>query len=351
MKKVYFFNPDNDVALAADPRTRFTPPAAALELRRSGALLPMWWCGEGDEVLVESDAALAGADRLRERHDALRGTAVRRASDDFEASPWGWSATSARIMSEAGAAGVPAPEVIERLREISHRRTSIALASAMGADERIVARECRTTQEALDAIDALDGRAIVKQPWSSSGRGVMAADEMSREKLVAVIGGTVRRQGSIMVEPHLRREADFAALFVSDGRRVEWRGVSVFATDDAGTYCGNIVAPQSELMKRIKPDITGAVAGAERYLTETVAPYYKGWMGVDMLAYRDGSGRLQLDPCVELNLRMTMGVAAMLLQEKGLEGVLRVKVGHAEPAEVNLSPVEGAWFAIVVAPV
>lgn len=351
MKKIYFFNPDNDVALAADPRARFTPPAAALELRRSGALLPMWWSGEGDEVLVESEAALAGAERLRARHGGLTGRAVRIASAGCAASPWGWSATSARIMSEAGAAGVPSAERIERLRAISHRRTSITLARAMGADERIVARECRTEREAIEAIDALGGRAMVKQPWSSSGRGVMAADEMSHEKLKAVIGGTIRRQGSIMVEPHLRREADFAALLLSDGQRVEWRGVSVFATDGAGTYCGNIVAPQSELLKRIEPDITEAVAGAERYLTATVAPHYSGWMGVDMLAYRDERGRLQLDPCVELNLRMTMGVAAMLLHEKGLQGILRVKAGRAERGEVDLSPVEGARFAIVVAPV
>lgn len=349
MKKIWFFNPDNDVALAADPLARFTPPAAALELRRSGALLPMWWAAADDEVLVESDAAIEGAGELRRRF-ATGGTAVRRASAGSEASPWGWSATSARIMSEAGAAGVPSVETIARLREISHRRTSIGLARAMGADERIVARECGSEAEALDAIDALGGRAIIKQPWSSSGRGVMAADEMRREKLKAVIGGTLRRQGSIMVEPHLRREADFAALFYSDGSRVKWRGVSVFATDGAGTYCGNRVAPQSELLRRIPVDISAAVGGAERYLTATVAQYYRGWMGVDMLAYRDERGRLQLDPCVELNLRMTMGVAAMLLHEKGLRGILRVKGAPAGAHEVNLSPIAGARFAIVVAP-
>ena len=91
MAKIWFFNPDNDVALAADPRARFTPPAAALELRRSGALLPMWWAAEGDEVLVESDAALAGARELQRRFD-LKGRAVRRSEGGCEASPWGWSA-------------------------------------------------------------------------------------------------------------------------------------------------------------------------------------------------------------------------------------------------------------------
>ena len=349
MAKIWFFNPDNDVALAADPRARFTPPAAALELRRSGALLPMWWAAEGDEVLVESDAALAGARELQRRFD-LKGRAVRRSEGGCEASPWGWSATSALILTEAGAVGVPSAGTIALLREISHRRMSIALARAMGSPEDIVARECRTEAEAFDAIEVLGGRGIVKQPWSSSGRGVMAADEMSRDKLKAVIGGTLRRQGSIMVEPHLRREADFAALFYSDGLMTRWRGVSVFSTDGAGTYCGNAVAPQSELMRRIPVDIAAAVAGAERYLTAEVAPHYRGWMGIDMLAYRDGSDRLRLDPCVELNLRMTMGVAAMLLHEKGLQGILRVKAAPAGPDDVNLSPVDGARFAIVVSP-
>lgn len=346
MGKLYFFNPDNDLALAAGNGERYTPPAAALDLRRAGALLPLWWCDEGDEVLVETDEAVEVADSLKSTF-GISGTAVRKSEASNHAAPWGWSPLSARLMREGGAAGVPTPDEIERLRMLSHRRTSIPLARAMGAEESIVARECFSEAEAEAAIAAAGGDAIIKQPWSSSGRGVMGTRSMRADALRCAIAGTIRRQGSIMVERRLEREADFAALFVSDGRRVRFEGASVFATLPSGAYAGNIVDSGDRLMERIPVDISAAIKGAEEYLTEAVAPHYRGYMGIDMLAYRKG-GRLMLDPCVELNLRMTMGVAAMLLARRGLRGVLRVKPSEPSAGELNLSPILGARFSIVV---
>ena len=346
MGKLYFFNPDNDLALAAGNGERYTPPAAALDLRRAGALLPLWWCGDGDEVLVETDEAIEAADSLKSAF-GLSGTAVRKCEGAGRALPWGWSPLSARLMRDAGGAGVPTPDEIERLRMLSHRRTSMPLARAMGADERIVARECLSEAEAEAAIAAAGGDAVIKQPWSSSGRGVMATRSMRADALRRAIAGTIRRQGSIMVESRLEREADFAALFVSDGRRVRFEGASVFATLPSGAYAGNIVDSGDRLRELIPVDISAAIAGAEKYLTEAVAPYYRGYMGIDMLAYREG-GRLMLDPCVELNLRMTMGVAAMLLARRGLRGVLRVKPSGPSADEINLSPIRGARFSVVV---
>lgn len=346
MGKLYFFNPDNDLALAADNGERYTPPAAALDLRRAGALLPLWWCDEGDEVLVETDEAVEVADILKSTF-GISGTAERKSEASNHAAPWGWSPLSARLMRDGGAAGVPTPDEIERLRMLSHRRTSMPLARAMGAEESIVARECFSEAEAEEAIAATGGDAIIKQPWSSSGRGVMATRSMRADALRCAIAGTIRRQGSIMVERRLEREADFAALFVSDGRRVRFEGASVFATLPSGAYAGNIVDSGDRLMERIPVDISAAIKGAEEYLTEAVAPHYRGYMGIDMLAYREG-GRLMLDPCVELNLRMTMGVAAMLLARRGLRGVLRVKPSEPSAGELNLSPIPGARFSIVV---
>ena len=48
--KLHLFNPENDLALAAN-LDHYTPPKAAVDLRRSGALLPMWYADAGDRVL------------------------------------------------------------------------------------------------------------------------------------------------------------------------------------------------------------------------------------------------------------------------------------------------------------
>jgi hypothetical protein len=37
---------------------------------------------------------------------------------------------------------------------------------------------------------------------------------------------------------------------------------------------------------------------------------YTGFVGVDMFLYRGGEGRVMINPAVEINLRMTMGLIA-----------------------------------------
>jgi len=53
MNRVFLFNPENDIALAAG-RQNFTPPKAALQMALSGATLP-WWLGDSDDYLLLSD--------------------------------------------------------------------------------------------------------------------------------------------------------------------------------------------------------------------------------------------------------------------------------------------------------
>ena len=51
MSRLLHYNPENDLALASNALS-YTPTAAAQEIRRSGALLPLWWSEPGDEVIV-----------------------------------------------------------------------------------------------------------------------------------------------------------------------------------------------------------------------------------------------------------------------------------------------------------
>ncbi|MDE5915106.1 MAG: hypothetical protein K2G71_00870, partial [Duncaniella sp.] len=61
--------------------------------------------------------------------------------------------------------------------------------------------------------------------------------------------------------------------------------------------------------------LMGIISRQKEILTELTATAYKGWMGVDMMVYNDG-GRRRVMPCVELNLRMTMGVVALKVSER-----------------------------------
>ena len=56
-------------------------------------------------------------------------------------------------------------------------------------------------------------------------------------------------------------------------------------------------------------------------LDSIIAPHYDGPLGIDMMFYKNENGEIALNPCVEVNLRMTMGmVTAAMGSRHGLHG-------------------------------
>lgn len=169
--------------------------------------------------------------------------------------------------------------------------------------------EMTDTKSLLNLLDTHD-RLILKRPWSCSGRGVFPLSHLSHRQAVSLGEGIIRRQGSVMAEIMLDRRADFSALLHSDGSGVELHGWSLFQTSPEGRYEGSVIASQDYIVERLK--VLGcdtAVLG--RALTEELPPLtagYRGWLSVDMLATTDG----RIAPCIEINLRRTMGVTAHL---------------------------------------
>ena len=179
----------------------------------------------------------------------------------------------------------------------------------------MLAIEAFTAEQAKETV-ARFGNAVIKLPWSSSGRGVIYSSQITSENFDNYVGGMIARQGSVSIEPRLERIQDFATLFFSNGESVEYRGISIFATNHAGFYEGNIVEPQHLLAKKLNFDINSLSNKLVQILTKLIIPHYRGWLGIDMMTYRSPNGSVEIAPCIEMNLRMTMGVGAMLAAEK-----------------------------------
>lgn len=243
-------------------------------------------------------------------------------ADASEALPWGWSPDAKRQFLNAGVREeiLPSDAEIERMRLLSHRRMSIEIISRLNGDYPIPI-ETTDADEVVERERATPG-CFIKSPWSGSGRGVFCARSLDTDALRRRAEGIIHRQGSVMVERGLDKAMDFAALFYSDGKRVEIRGLSIFSAEARGMYSGNIVAPQDFLRQQLAgciniAEVDAIVSQEEEILTELVAKSYRGWMGADMMAYRrEDDGRMAVMPCVELNLRMTMGVVALKIAEK-----------------------------------
>lgn len=319
---LHLFNPENDLALGLGCR-HYTPPPRAAAIHDAGALLPVWWARDDDFILApgasEADVAWL-SDRFGLSPRVVAGLPPEAPS--VTPVPWGWSLDARRQFAIAGVSEATLPSLawLDEHRRLSHRATSIEILRHIGSPFPLPL--CTADADAAVAMERTMPGCYVKSPWSGSGRGVFPAAALPAVALRSRIEGIIHRQGSVIVEPGLPGKLmDLAALFTVDGGRVSYRGLSIFRTEGPGTYAGNIVASQAYLREIlsgvIAPDVYDrAVSLLTDALTDIVAPVYSGPLGIDMMVFTGPDGEPQLHPCIEMNLRLTMGFVALALHRR-----------------------------------
>lgn len=320
--KLYIFNADNDLALASG-KEFYTPPLAARRIMRDLALLPVWWADDASYLLCD-DATEAEKAWCREISASLGkdvtiiGT-CQLADLRAEVEPWGWNQALLRRLSCHKQLVIPSEAQVEKIRALSHRRTSIAVNEAfakhcarLGAKGVVFApRHFPIEMSDFDAVTkrvkAVPG-SFVKAPWSNSGRGVMAVRDASHLTFRHWLTGILRQQGSVLVEHPLTAIQDFALEFRMEAGEARFEGYSVFRNDNRHAFASSMVATSSTLRSVVERycDADLLVATTQRVLEEVLGSDYSGCLGIDMMAYREGDDVL-VHPCVELNLRRTMG--------------------------------------------
>ncbi|MDE6351657.1 MAG: ATP-grasp domain-containing protein [Muribaculaceae bacterium] len=336
--KSFIFNPENDLALASGNKV-YTPPRNALLLARCGALLPMWLAESGDTVIADKSGVENWIDNICVMFN-LDVNVSNTAPSQSKGEPWGWSPAIVTKLTSAGInrSCLPDDITIERMRQISHRRTSIEInrqLSLLGITTPPLAVEASTSDEIAKAVNHFGGHFVMKSPWSSTGRGVFLSNTTNTETILKNAEGIIRRQGSVIIEPLLDRKTDFAMLFYAVNGKVEYRGLSLF--DTVGTaYTGNLLLPESVLKQQVEQQLNeinlSSIANKlKTVLNDIIKNDYEGWLGVDMMVQNNG----QLAPCIELNLRKTMGVVALILRDRfiaeGSTGRFMVEHGIFEP--------------------
>lgn len=324
MARLHLFNPENDIALAAGT-SNFTAPRAAVTLRNAGAALPLWYAGDGDRILCYGLNA-RWLDGMRERFAMDCDVFDHHPGSSLTPSPWGWSAAVRREFEAEGFAAdsMPSDRDLEIRRRLSHRRTASllreAIAPQLGFEIAPAAMEFSDTDSLASWLSA-NPAAIIKAPWSSSGRGLTDTRHIISDEVLRRAGGIIRRQGSVMAEPAYERTGDFALLFECTGGVCRHVGYSYFSTCGIGAYSGNTVASDERILAmigRLYPAerIAEAAAAIASALTDIVAPHYDGPLGVDMLTARMPDDSVMLDATVEINMRMTMGFVARSLGKR-----------------------------------
>lgn len=324
MPTLHIFNPDHDEALAAGTPF-YTPTRAARAMVQKGARWPHLWSEAGDYVLLpdaeaqEFPISIAQNIYPRDLTHALWNRIDR-------IDPWGWDAALCRRLRLKGAPErmLPDAERLETIRQLSSRATSVRLLRLLrqALPETAGEAEILTEIGAVENFAARHAAVMLKAPWSCSGRGVFQAAAPLPEAVRRRVERILEKQGCIAAEPFYDRIKDFALEFEArlDGS-ISYQGLSHFTASSSGAYGGNLIAPQSVLLEKIGeplpallPQLTTACIAA---LEALLKGKYCGPLGIDMMLVRT-DGAVRLHPCVELNLRRTMGHVALFCAQKRL---------------------------------
>ena len=197
--------------------------------------------------------------------------------------------------------------------------------------------------EVVKQAMAQNGKSVLKSPWSSSGRGVRYVETAAPDAhLEGWAANVVKRQGGIMVEPLYNKVYDFGLEFFcnADGT-IDFKGISLFATR-GGAYLGNILATEADKREMLSryADLALVDSVSEHICNILSAHFkgvYEGAFGVDMMAVarEDGDG-FMLHPCVELNLRRTMGHLALALTPTIAEPQRIMSISYADKYRMRI---------------
>ena len=337
MATLYVFNPEHDLALASN-LSNFTAPHAGRKLRADLGYLAALWADEDGYVLVENvEQAVKAYGRLRAR----TGGGPRRFVDKSQLArviinkvePWGWDLALRSFLLRYGVVeGVPSEEEIAEIRKLSHRREAVGLLRELKLPGTVGDSCCADLIVEVKQNLQFYKHIVVKAPWSSSGRGVRFIDGELNDYQERWIRNVVEKQGCVTIEPYYNKVKDFGMEFLSDGKgRVSYLGLSLFHTKN-GAYTGNLIASEDEKMEILSRYISVDLLSSIREiicdkLGTLFNGLYQGPFGIDMMVVSSEEKDLfLLHPCVEINLRRTMGHVALSIPPfaDGFERVMRI---------------------------
>ena len=239
--------------------------------------------------------------------------------------PWGWDKLVTYQLHNAGLSDIhlPSPSKLDKLRALAHRKTSTLAMDFLRTHcpDIEIPRSAELLTDIRQVSDFIERfpDAIFKSPYSGNGRGNLYAHGIFSPTLERQCKGVLRRQGSILAEPLYNIVQDFAMEFRCHNGEVSFAGYSLFETKHYG-YAGNVLCTDDVIEQTLQqwidlPTLRTIRDALTLFLSQHIAPQYEGYLGVDMFVYQENR-IFKLNPMVEINLRMTMGMAAHIIYER-----------------------------------
>ena len=329
------FNPEHDLALA-DGLPHFVPPASAVTFAEEAALLPLWIYGRGAVVAkplsqsfqailvsLDIDIQIVNEDNI----SSLK---------NIEIAPWGWDLLVREKLLKLGIEEKNLPSLldIDNIKELSNRKLALKAHIGIIKDWPFTATLPKVATLITQVVDIKEliyenRNLIMKMPWSGSGKGLRFCKERLTPHDEGWLKNVIEKQGAAVVEKRYNVVQNFALEFCIHNHKVNFCGYSLFFTKN-GAYEGNELLSDEALLSKLnayipKNYIIFCQDFYADFLQNEVAPFYEGFVGVDMFVYNE-NGQYHLHPACEINIRTTMGILAHEIEknyiDENSEGVL-----------------------------
>nr|WP_129730266.1 hypothetical protein [Parabacteroides goldsteinii] len=339
ISQIHYFNPGHETAVLLGSEN-YTPPTNVQRMIKELSCLPVWYANSDDFVFAEEIvsprffslqpkefrpfATLISRKELKAKGSAL---------PEMIATPWGLSPQSLRLFEDLKKScplNLSVPSWKEDYFKLTGRQTAAECLELIRQQLPelpipVAPKFCKKIREVEKYLILQNAPFVLKTPYSSSGRGLHWLPERKlTPKDRTWIEGAINKQGTVSIECGLDKVQDFAMEFYSDGEgNVTYEGISVFGTERQGSYSGNMLGNQDYLCRQIThwvgeevySQIQNAVTEA---LKNVYGNIYRGYLGVDMIVYKTSKGAYAIHPCIEINMRYTMGMVALRLSQKYL---------------------------------
>lgn len=336
MSQIHYFNPGHETAVLLGKRN-YTPPTNVRKMQKDLAILPVWYANDGDYVFAHEHIdpeCLAHVPEVLRPHVKIvceeNFAKVASSFPSLEATPWGLSPQSLYVferLAKKTKVNLSVRDWKEDYFRLTGRQTAalcLAHIKSLLPNDLIPEPPCFYSDiESIERhIASQRPPYVLKTPYSSSGRGLAwIKDQQLDNQTKNWIIGAINKQGTISVEKGLEKTQDFAMEFLSDGKgNVRYEGLSVFNTEERGAYTGNILEDQHIMLQRITKYVDSTLfhrikEAVRDVLANVYGNIYAGCIGVDMIVYRTNDG-YAIHPCIEINMRYTMGLVALRLFQK-----------------------------------
>jgi len=188
-------------------------------------------------------------------------------------------------------------------------------------DIPILPLKINSLEELKKLPDLMQPPILLKTPWSASGRGhFKIRDIHEKAEQNAWVKSKLRQQGMFYAEPVLKKVLDVSFHFLVEADKITFLGNVFFETDAKGQFTGCYIRnPETDnvdtvfLTESCEQAADLLLNGLQRL---EINKEYQGPLGIDAIFFEKEDGTIKLNPCVEINLRHTMGLLNLFLRKR-----------------------------------